>query len=287
MLSRRARRPMNFTLRRLTVHFRATAAVQFPPTMAANVLRGTLGSALPRHLFTPVSPPDSPSGLAAPPRPFVLRTRHLDSCRFLPGQQFPVTLHLFGDFAGAILAAFGQAAPFHGQAQLIGSEEEQLSLPLLPAPARSRSEIATVHFVTPTELKVDSGLAQVPEFPILFARALTRLRTLTSLYGNADVPGDSLTLAFEEVSALARTVKLTGHHLTHEWAERRSSRTGQTHPLGGFTGSAAYAGPLHRLLPILRAGAFTGVGRQTVWGKGEIVVEPGNLEPGLPGTVTI
>ena len=267
---------MDFALRRLTVYFRANAAVQFPPTMAANVFRGTLGSALPRHLFAPVSPLGSPSGLAAPPRPFVLRARHLDSRGFLPGQQFAVTLHLFGDFADAILAAFGQEAPFHGQTQLIGSQQEQLLLPLVPGAASLSRTTATVRFVTATELKVDSGLATVPEFPILFARALTRLRTLASLYG------DALLLPYEELTDLAGKVVLVDHQLTYEWAERRSTRTGQTHPLGGFTGSAAYAGPLHRLLPILQAAAFTGVGRQTVWGKGEIVVEPEVNSPAYP-----
>jgi hypothetical protein len=53
--------------------------------------------------------------------------------------------------------------------------------------------------------------------------------------------------------------------------ERRSSRTGQRHPLGGFIGEAEYEGDLlHEFLPILRAAQWTGIGRQTVWGKGEI-----------------
>jgi hypothetical protein len=53
-------------------------------------------------------------------------------------------------------------------------------------------------------------------------------------------------------------------------AERRSSRTGQVHPIGGFTGMAEYEGELGEFLPCLEAAAFTGVGRHTVWGNGEI-----------------
>ncbi len=56
-------------------------------------------------------------------------------------------------------------------------------------------------------------------------------------------------------------------------AQRRSRGTGQTHSLGGFVGEVEYAGDLAEFVPYLRAGRFTGVGRQTVWGKGEIDVE--------------
>jgi hypothetical protein len=53
---------------------------------------------------------------------------------------------------------------------------------------------------------------------------------------------------------------------------RRSSRTGQTHSLGGFVGTAEYEGDLAEFLPYLEAGRWVGVGRQAVWGKGEIAV---------------
>jgi CRISPR/Cas system endoribonuclease Cas6 (RAMP superfamily) len=54
--------------------------------------------------------------------------------------------------------------------------------------------------------------------------------------------------------------------------ERRSSRTGQTHSIGGFVGEAEYEGDLAEFVPYLKAAKWVGVGRQTVWGKGEIDV---------------
>jgi len=57
-------------------------------------------------------------------------------------------------------------------------------------------------------------------------------------------------------------------------ARRRSSRTGQTHPLGGFVGEVRYAGEVSEFLPILRAAYWTGIGRQTVWGKGVVETSP-------------
>ena len=37
-------------------------------------------------------------------------------------------------------------------------------------------------------------------------------------------------------------------------------------------GGAAYEGELDEFMPFLRAAKWTGVGRQTVWGKGEIEI---------------
>jgi hypothetical protein len=72
--------------------------------------------------------------------------------------------------------------------------------------------------------------------------------------------------------------------MRHEEVERRSSRTGRTHSIGGFVGSAEYEGDFAEFLPYLEAAQWTGVGRQAVWGKGEIkavvenqVVEKGKL----------
>jgi CRISPR/Cas system endoribonuclease Cas6 (RAMP superfamily) len=68
----------------------------------------------------------------------------------------------------------------------------------------------------------------------------------------------------------AACVEMPRCELRWEHVARRSSRTGQSHPLGGFLGEAEYAGDLAEFLPYLIAAKWIGVGRQTVWGKGEI-----------------
>jgi hypothetical protein len=60
--------------------------------------------------------------------------------------------------------------------------------------------------------------------------------------------------------------------LAWEEVKRKSGRAGQVHPIGGFTGEAEYAGPLAEFLPWLGAARWVGVGRQTVWGKGDVRV---------------
>ena len=42
--------------------------------------------------------------------------------------------------------------------------------------------------------------------------------------------------------------------------------------MGGFNGFAEYEGQLAEFLPWLRAARWVGVGRQTVWGKGDMRV---------------
>ena len=55
-------------------------------------------------------------------------------------------------------------------------------------------------------------------------------------------------------------------------ADRLSSRTGQSHSIGGFVGIAEHEGELAEFIPYLEAGRWTGVGRQSVWGKGEFSI---------------
>ncbi len=249
----------------LRLWFEARGPVHFPATMTANIFRGALGNALPRSLFAPLTA-SGPSGLGNPPRPFILRARHLDGRTLSSGERVRLDVHLFSPIHAEIVRAFRRCSPLHGLLPLAGaSPEEVLRFPLTPLEEEPRE--ATVHFLTPTELKSDSGVAPRPEFPILFARAAGRLRTLASLYASP------LALDFDRLEELSKAVQLTSHSLTQEFSQRRSTRTGQNHPLGGFTGLAHYSGPLRELLPILNAAAFTGIGRQTVWGKGEFVLK--------------
>ena len=82
-----------------------------------------------------------------------------------------------------------------------------------------------------------------------------------------------LEIDFRAMGERAKEIKMTCCELRGHEATRRSRATGQTHPLGGFTGVAEYDGVLREFLPYLKAAEWTGVGRQTVWGKGQIHCE--------------
>lgn len=270
-----------FDLIPLRLVFTARDALYFPPGKAANILRGAFGLALQRvaaapeyaRIFEPRSAGAGPSGFADRPRPFVFRSRNLDGAAVRAGEAFHFQLHLFTLNPAArdiVLRAFADAAragigPGRGRAELRSSGGEPITLDLGPRaapPTRIR-----VDFLSPTELKHGQCVVESPEFPVLFARIRDRVAMLRALYGRGP-----LDLDFAATGERAAAVRMTRCDWRPVEVERRSSRTGQTHSLGGFIGTAEYEGPLAEFLPFLDAARWTGVGRQAVWGKGEIVI---------------
>jgi len=243
------------------------------------------------RLFEPTAILPGPSGLADWPRPFVFRAAHLDGRRFRPEQPFDFDLNVF-EIRNPALPYFafsfsqlmrGGLGPGSGAAELISiyslnesgeacarvfdgqtlSQPRPLALPLRPQAAQVRR--IKVRFRTPTELKAGGKVVREPVFAALFARVRDRIHTLRQLYG-----AGPLALDFAAMGERARAVKLLGSEVRWRTHERRSGKTGQTHPLQGFTGWAEYEGDLTEFVPYLRAAAWTGVGRQTTWGQGYI-----------------
>jgi hypothetical protein len=249
------------------------------------------------RIFEPATLGHSPSGLSDWPRPFVFRAAHLDGRRIPAHSQFHFDVNLFQLRDPAIayfVLTFAQLAReglgpgracatltavdqldlagcavrrlFDGQT-LCGSGEVEPSSIELDAGTDPVHRIE-VRFVTPTELKAGHQLAARPEFGILMGRIRDRLSTLSDLYG-----GGPLDMDFAGFGQRAARVVMTCCDLDQVHVTRLSSRTGQRHPLDGFAGVAGYEGALREFVPFLRAAAFTGVGRQTTWGKGEVAVD--------------
>lgn len=274
---------MTFELASYRFQFSARDRIAFPAESAGNVLRGWFGHALRKaapveyeRIFEPGAAGRGPSGLANWPRPFVFRARHLNGRTTEPGERFwfgvnvfdlrtPTIVHFEAAFAH--LASVGMG-PLRGRADLMGVETaEAVSVPLGPGPEGVHR--IQVEFRSPTELKGgDAELTEQPDFAVLFGRARDRISTLRALYG-----AGPLDIDFRSIGERASAVRLTRSELTHVTAYRRSSRSGQVHPLGGFVGVAEYEGALSEFLPYLEAAHWTGVGRQCVWGKGEIATE--------------
>jgi hypothetical protein len=289
-----------FEFYRFRFHFRALDAVRFPPGKSSNVIRGAFGSLLREtapaaylRLFEPGSwIGGAPSGLRDWPRPFLFRTAHLDGCTLAQGGEFHFDVHVF-DVRQPSLPAFREVfskfagrgmGTGRGRAEMTSSVQLDLhegatevgdepGLPLLISLDAPQDPVCsvTLRFLSPTELKGGGEVAARPEFPILFSRLRDRLSTLRGFYG-----AGPLVIDFRETLARAQQIRLTRCELTHEETVRKSGRTGQTHSLGGFTGIAEYEGELGEFLPWLEAARWVGVGRQTVWGKGDVrVVEAG------------
>jgi hypothetical protein len=156
------------------------------------------------------------------------------------------------------------ARVFDGERFKIGELAAPNAVDLTGVPERVNR--IQVRFVTPTELKSGHQVAERPEFSILFGRLRDRISTLRALYG-----AGPLEIDFHGMGERAAAVRINRCELTRTDAERLSSRTDQRHPLGGFVGDVEYGGELSEFLPYLDLGNWVGVGRQTVWGKGQIM----------------
>lgn len=273
---------MTLHIRRLRFEFQARDAVWFPPGKAANVFRGAFGDIFRRiaensaytQMFEPraLTPDSGPSGFKDRPRPFVLRAAPLDGTRFKPGEHFTLEVNVF-DLEVPALDYFTRSfeqlreeglGPGRPRVDLIAANE----LPAVAADLAPRSESVSkigVDFLTPTELKSDGQTLRDAPFDVLFRRTRDRISGLIGLYQNGSESVD-----FRGLGDRAASVRLIAARFEQHDHQRRSSRTGQTHSLGGFTGHAEYEGELAEFLPWLEAAWWTGVGRLTVWGNGLI-----------------
>jgi hypothetical protein len=268
-----------FDLFALRLHCAAEEPVHFPPGETANLFRGQFGKILHRYnpamyarFFAPVQETGVPSGLHDPPRPFVLRVRHLEGATL---KSFHIDMNVFETNQPDpvhVCQAIDELVRESLRAEVCCVEGlEMLRLPLPDEVARASRRAAStvvstcrVTFLSPTELKNQKS----PEFGPLFRRIRDRISTLRALYG----PGP-LEIEFKAMGERAAAIRMTHCELYPVAAERVSRTTGQRHSIGGLVGFAEYEGDLTEFIPYLEIARYTGVGRQTVWGKGEISVE--------------
>ncbi len=263
---------MHFHVKEMRVQFTACEPLAFTRGRTGDRLRGAFGKALkalgpePYQKLFRRAHDRLVAGMSDPPRPFVFRIAGLDGRTFQPGGRFEIPLYLFDPApqmqqwcTAAVRALFGSCAAVTG----VSVAQRELSLDT------GSGTIARVQvdFVTPTELKERGQVACNPEFRVLFARARDRIRSLSLLYGYG-LPEMDL----DELGRRAATVRLTEAALHRTRIMRRSSSNGQMYSVGGITGWGLYEGDLAEFLPWLRVAEWTGVGRHTAWGNGEICI---------------
>jgi hypothetical protein len=285
---------LHFRLYPLRLTFLARASLSFPPGASGNRLRGAFGSILHKLACSPscedaracaqrdfclysvmfepstTHAGDGPSGLVDRPRPFVFRSSHLDGLTIAPDETFHFDFHWFDLRRPALDLVIRAFAQLVREAELVDVRGGDAPLRVSLDPAPDRVHHVLVRFETPTELKAGGQAVERPEFGVLAARVRDRISTLRALYDDGP-----LKLDFREFGERAARVRMTRCDLRRVEISRRSIRTGQVHPLGGFVGEAEYEGDLTEFVPFLRAAHWTGVGRQTAWGKGVLAVTNG------------
>ena len=125
-----------------------------------------------------------------------------------------------------------------------------------------------LRFVTPMEIKDGGRVTTKPEFGPLFRRLRDRANALASFFGDGPFEID-----FRGLGDLANTVRLVEDGTIFRSRDRTSSRTGQTHPIEGFSGEAAYEGDaIAEFMPFLRLAEWISVGKHATFGNGRVEV---------------
>ncbi len=288
--------PVRLSIVPLQFAFQARGPVWFPPGKAANIFRGAFGTILRKiacdphcvgaadcpiarncayaRMFEPKAHGSGPSGFENQPRPFVLWAASLNGRRFEAGERFILQVNVFDpdfpafEYLRLASEQIGSEGLGPGRAPVEIVEARKLPpIDVSLAPAADAAPKVRVQFLTPTELKSGGAILREPRFDVLLARARDRVSALCSLYQDA-LPD----LDYRGMGQRAAAVKMTSARVEEVEFERRSSRTGQRHGLGGFVGVAEYEGQLAEFVPWLEAAEWVGVGRLTVWGNGRVKI---------------
>lgn len=214
-----------------------------------------------------------------PPGPVVLRVPSPAAANLAPGDTFSFRLRLFGADAESDVAVLERALASVTSFP-IGREEGHLELsgPVFHAPPRehviapgdARTTRLTVHFETPVRMKRESQPTKEIDFALLFSTLWRRLTMLCALYGHYGAADDE---AFEQLRAVAPTIRTVSHDLRPLQWEHLSTATGERKVLRGLLGHIVFEGNLGLFLPALAGGEVVHVGGATGFGLGRMRVE--------------
>ncbi len=144
---------------------------------------------------------------------------------------------------------------------------------LPPTPVDSNGAVdLTLRFDTPTRLKVDGRLRDVPRFAYLLRALLRRLSMLAACHCEA-----VMKLDFEGLLQRGHEVEVVEDRTSWVDWSRYSRRQGRWMKLGGITGEVTYRMEhdfLQFILPALVAGQFLHIGKNTTFGLGKYTLLP-------------
>ncbi len=241
---------------------------------------------------------DRLSGFSDLPRPFVFDPPTDDKTEFRPGEPVTFGLTAIGRAARLVpyfvsalrnladeglgprrarfdlveVVALGRASArvsvYEHTTPLVRLIAPSLRAADLVRPGDAERSTLTLRFLTPLDLKDKGSAVLTPHLGPLVRRLRDRANALASFF--ADGPLD---LDFKGISAIADDVRLAEDRTRPLEVSRRSTRTGQRHDVGGLVGEARYEGvAIGELMPLLRVGEVTHVGRHCAFGNGRLEV---------------
>lgn len=230
------------------------------------------------------------------PRPFMLCPKLQDKTSYKAGERFAIELRLFGkgnDYFPYFILAFikmGEVGlgfrrkpfrlhqvialnPLRRLEQVVFERENNkvhdlqniLSGKDLFAYSKLPAEQVRMNLVTPLRLKENGKLVTSVEFNHL-ARSLMRRASALMLFHH----GVNAELKYTELAEHSRKVKRVADFSHWFDLPRYSQRQGEKMMLGGLVGEVTYQGDLGEFIPLLEFGRWAGVGKNNVFGLGQM-----------------
>jgi CRISPR-associated endoribonuclease Cas6 len=138
---------------------------------------------------------------------------------------------------------------------------------LIIQPGDEAKGIFSIHFTTPTRLKIDGSTNRMPTFFDVVS-SLCR-RTMLLSYFHCGGSGEPFHGAFLDKTG---DIELIESNVIRIDNKRFSSRQKREIPMDGFMGSLTIRGDYGFFLPLLKAGEIVHIGKNTIFGFGQIHV---------------
>ncbi|MBP7796721.1 MAG: CRISPR system precrRNA processing endoribonuclease RAMP protein Cas6 [Elusimicrobiales bacterium] len=248
-----------------------------------------------KRIFEPSLPEEiAPSGLKNIPRPFIFTHVADDREIIYPGESFNIGINIFGwatehysefiktieeigkegigPLRGRFLIRMIYSIDIENNKKIIYDKNGMVENPIPFGFTNDFKPVSTqfrIILKTPTKIIYDAKPISNPEFYHIFSRLRDRISSISYFHNNIDLEENYI--ALEEDS---KNVKTLNSRWNFVEVKRRSSRTKQLQDLSGIVGYALYDFlTLQRaelFYPWIKIGELVNVGKNSVWGMGEI-----------------
>lgn len=209
------------------------------------------------------------------PKPFVILPP-LDELEIYPkGHQFYCELTLIGE-ATQHFAIAQAVIEYLGREMGLGYSRGKYKVNNITQssfiPTEINPQTITLSFLSRLRLKSNNQLhKQAPEFSLLIARLLGRLKTLQQTNHDSAI-NDQL---YRQVLQQAKQIKMAQANVHWDDWDRYSGSQNEWMKFGGLLGDISYRGELQPFIPYLQMGEWTHVGGKSSFGLGKYRIHYG------------
>ncbi|MCM8771961.1 MAG: CRISPR system precrRNA processing endoribonuclease RAMP protein Cas6 [Candidatus Omnitrophica bacterium] len=124
-----------------------------------------------------------------------------------------------------------------------------------------------IKFITPVKIKHEGKFIQIPEFPIFLKAILRRISQILYFWCDYKEKQD-----FSEILKEAEKIRIEECNLKWFDYKRYSTRQNREMKIGGIKGEIIYKGEIGKFYPLIKAGSYIHIGKNTSFGLGKYII---------------